>query len=591
MTDTRFKSSSSSKIAINKKAADGDPEAQYQFARLLQRSNATDTNGNTAMYWLEKSADQEFTPAQFLKGIYYIDGTEVEKDEKKGFANIKIAAEKGLPIALNNMGICFEEGIGVEKNQKTAAAFYQKAAEKDFPHAQYSLAICYEEGEGIEKDIDAAEYWYRKAVDHKYGPALYSLAWLLKKRDGKSVDTKMIATLFQQGAELGDADAQLEFAFCLCNGQGVEKNSEAGIYWLKQAANQGVLKAEEYLGVYYEFGRGVTENIRTAIKWYSKAANSGSRSSQSHLGMLLLTTEGVKNPRKAKKWLRKAAEQGDKFALQFIKRNITANPKSLAISPDSKNVHIPPFNEIPTVRQVGPTCGCAAFATAINCSKLLNFKLFGYHNPKQLADEKSNNNVVLTQINKLYAQGKIMYETPGAIYNVYTFSKLAESFGVPGCKAIIKSHYSKEEYLSVIQSELDKKNFLIVACETKDSLPSQSNGLNTHWVLAYGYQIHPDHGMQIKITHFGLHCNWSAQELYESNNKLPRKNRYASYFYNERDKSLVLKSNSQINPLKQYKSQAYLNFFRFALFSVPTHKATTTTLGYYRDKLCKFFGS
>jgi len=86
-------------------------------------------------------------------------------EEVKAFEGYKAKAEKGDPVAQNNLGNCYDNGKGVAKDEMQAVSWYRKAADQGDAFAQYNLGVCYANGEGVPKDEMQAVSWYRKAAD------------------------------------------------------------------------------------------------------------------------------------------------------------------------------------------------------------------------------------------------------------------------------------------------------------------------------------------------------------------------------------------------------------------------------------------
>ena len=62
------------------------------------------------------------------------------------------------------MASCIETGKGVAKDEKRAVAWLQKAAEKGEPMAMNDLGSMYEHGRGVAQDSTKAITWYRRAA-------------------------------------------------------------------------------------------------------------------------------------------------------------------------------------------------------------------------------------------------------------------------------------------------------------------------------------------------------------------------------------------------------------------------------------------
>ena len=117
-------------------------------------------------------------------------------EEVKAYEDYKAKAEKGDPVAQNNLGLCYHNGDGVVKDLMQAVSWWRKAAEQGDADASHNLGLCYHNGLGVAKDQVQAVSWYRKA------------------------------------AQLGQADAQNNLGVCYDKGTGVAKDEiEAYAYY------------------------------------------------------------------------------------------------------------------------------------------------------------------------------------------------------------------------------------------------------------------------------------------------------------------------------------------------------------------------
>lgn len=90
--------------------------------------------------------------------------------------------------------------------------------------------------------------------------------------------------------------------------------------WQK-LANDGQPEAQVFVGLAYANGWGVKKNLEEASNWYMRAAENNSASGQFLLGLHYVTT-GVNqyDVRVGIKWLKRAADNGDKQAIRFLKK-------------------------------------------------------------------------------------------------------------------------------------------------------------------------------------------------------------------------------------------------------------------------------
>ena len=78
---------------------------------------------------VKKYSDAGDISAQYVYGCYFLFGRGVEKDEVKGVALIRQAAEQGLPYAQGAMAYCYYYGKGVPQDFEEARQWIQKAEE------------------------------------------------------------------------------------------------------------------------------------------------------------------------------------------------------------------------------------------------------------------------------------------------------------------------------------------------------------------------------------------------------------------------------------------------------------------------------
>lgn len=202
---------------------------------------------------------------RFLSGIQNLNEDEYDEAIKWYMEE----AEKGNPIAQNNLGYCYGTGYGVSQDYNEAVKWYRKAAEQGNAYAQYNLGILYEQGNGVSQDYNEA------------------------------------AKLFRKAAEQGEADAQSKLGACYANGTGVPQNYDEAMKWFKVAAEQGDAQALYNMGYCYFFVYG---NQEEGTKCLGKAAEKGFYNAQCVYGALLYE---LKDYDEAVKWLLKAAENDD----------------------------------------------------------------------------------------------------------------------------------------------------------------------------------------------------------------------------------------------------------------------------------------
>lgn len=130
-------------------AADGDPIAQYQFARKLeaQLTSAKFPDGkrqqfSNVMHALYKqSAIAGFADSQFKMATNLLTGNQCEKDIGKGIAWLTFAAQQGHSESQYLLASRLRHGEGVEPNPEKAVKWLQAAAESGHSRAQLEYAL------------------------------------------------------------------------------------------------------------------------------------------------------------------------------------------------------------------------------------------------------------------------------------------------------------------------------------------------------------------------------------------------------------------------------------------------------------------
>lgn len=90
-------------------------------------------------------------------------------------------ANRGHPIAMNDMGIRFEDGYGVPQDFRRAFAWYLDSAKCGCCAAQYNVARLLEVGKGCDKNIFEAAFYYRLAAEKGHMYAQHRLANILDR--------------------------------------------------------------------------------------------------------------------------------------------------------------------------------------------------------------------------------------------------------------------------------------------------------------------------------------------------------------------------------------------------------------------------
>lgn len=103
--------------------------------------------------------DQGCAKSQFVAGLMYYDGTDVEADWYKAVNLMEKAAKSGVPQAQYMMGYFYFYGHGTAQNDEKAIELFKMAAKNQDAKAFRLLSTIYEEGDGVPVDKEKAKFY------------------------------------------------------------------------------------------------------------------------------------------------------------------------------------------------------------------------------------------------------------------------------------------------------------------------------------------------------------------------------------------------------------------------------------------------
>ncbi len=150
-----------------------------------------------AIRWYQRAADAGDARAQFLLGLRYETGTDVETDMTAAAVWYGRAAAQGYADAQFKLAVMTAEGRGVAPDAAAAVVLYEQAAAAGLAVAQYNLGVAFLNGTGVERDVPQAYGWVAVAADQ----GLPAAVDLRDRMDG-SLAGEMRTAAQQRAAEL-----------------------------------------------------------------------------------------------------------------------------------------------------------------------------------------------------------------------------------------------------------------------------------------------------------------------------------------------------------------------------------------------------
>lgn len=178
----------------------GACEAMDDFARSVDRA-ASDV-----------VSDRDSAAESYRRGLAYLNGDGVTRDEAKAAALFHDAADKGSRDAAFQLGLLYQRGIGVPQHDGLALAWFEKAASLGNAEAQLLTGQAYATGRGTSKDFAWAARWYGKAADQGLAPAQHLLGMAYATGQGLPRDRVAAYEWLSLAAAQKDANAGRERA-------------------------------------------------------------------------------------------------------------------------------------------------------------------------------------------------------------------------------------------------------------------------------------------------------------------------------------------------------------------------------------------
>ena len=318
-------------------ADQGNPYADYELAKMYHDGVGTPVDAAASnqhfkvafsgFYRLEKDSHDD--KLQYRLGQMLYTGTGTDKDVQTAVSYLEKSAQLGNVNAQYLLGkVCLEAGIG---NLAQAITWMSKSAEAGNAGAQYALGKLYRDGTHVEKDIPKAVGMFTAAAEQKNEYAAYQLGRLYLAGEDISRNALEAVKWLMLSSDLGNAHAGYALAKLYLAGDGVPKDVSAAIRLFTLSAEKKNEFAAYQLGKLYLLGEDVPKDVEAAIHWLTASAEQENQFAQYALGKLYFYDGDVlRDKEKSLYWLGLSATQGNVYA-QYLIDNINSyrNPSVL----------------------------------------------------------------------------------------------------------------------------------------------------------------------------------------------------------------------------------------------------------------------
>lgn len=276
------------RVALERKAAAGDAEAQYQLAEALFWGKAGKQDLEQAADWARLSAKQGHAKGQYRLAVQLLLGQGVKagvENDQLGYETLKQAlpgleklAGQGDADAQYKLALLHLFGLAKGKadrpyaqNQKRAIGLLEKTANGGNVASQYWMASFSDTGLTGNRSWEKTLEWLRKAAKNGSANAAHDLWEVYQNSEGRRVKLEEAKPFLIASAHQGLDKAQYDYGVALIEGKLGPADKKAGFEWLKKAAEQGVDPAQHLLGVSLLVGKHLKQDLPQAFYWLTLA--------------------------------------------------------------------------------------------------------------------------------------------------------------------------------------------------------------------------------------------------------------------------------------------------------------------------------
>ena len=236
--------------------------AQYSLANMYLDGNGIElTEDNKDKYTLEsyhllqKSASQNFVPANYQLGKISADLKTPFYDLSKAIAYFSVAAESGNNLANYQLGKIFTDINNEFYDLNKGIDYFKKAAEQGNEISLYKLGKTFYDHREVPGMLEQSIFYLHKASAKNNEHADYLLGVLYADKNSRFYNINKAIDFFGKSIEKGNiyAMGKLGNIYLWGSHKGIEKDAKKGIALLTQAAKNGNEQAKESMEYYQNF--------------------------------------------------------------------------------------------------------------------------------------------------------------------------------------------------------------------------------------------------------------------------------------------------------------------------------------------------
>jgi TPR repeat protein len=173
-----------------RQAAEGVPQAQYIYGRMLAEGRGVGSDPEQARAWFARAADSGIVDAQVALAEMMVNGRGGPEDAAGARALFEKAAEEGHVGAMFALGALHSGGHQQPMDRAEAERWFRAAAERGHAYAQLMLGRYLAAGATGEPRPDEARLWLERALAQEIDEARQDLAALAAEAEERSEQPK-----------------------------------------------------------------------------------------------------------------------------------------------------------------------------------------------------------------------------------------------------------------------------------------------------------------------------------------------------------------------------------------------------------------
>jgi TPR repeat protein len=205
-------------------------------------------------------------------------------------------ADKGHPIACNNLGYLYQNGKGTPVNYDKAFNLYSTSVELGNSYAMINLGHMYNKGQGRESDHKMALKWYLASAEKHNSHGMYELAVMRQRLE----DWTDALRIYKQSCDLGNSNAMVNLGILYQYGNStIEKNEKLAVEYFNKSVNLGNAYAMNLLAHIYKDGNKVCKvDYNKSYELFKQSIEYGNDSAIQNLSELFLKSKDPRIPQR-----------------------------------------------------------------------------------------------------------------------------------------------------------------------------------------------------------------------------------------------------------------------------------------------------